>query len=694
MPLRMTILCLLLASGVVVRGGEVTDREGIDFFESKIRPLLIHRCYECHSVEHGQAEGELQLDSAAALRGGGVSGPALVPGKPDRSLLIRAVEYRDSKLQMPPDEKLPQAEVDLLRQWIELGAPDPREDTASSLEETESLSPLQRDPLTHWAFRRPQRAASPPHTNHESKDILDDLASEAASQVGLKLNELASKETLIRRLYYDLTGLPPTKVEIDDFVQSERPDAYRRLVDELLSTPEFGQRFGRHWLDVARYADTVGYALAGKERRYKGSHRYRDWVIAAFASDMPYDEMLRHQIAGDRTDPTNEDGNLDAMGFLTLGRKYLNRLDVIDDRIDVITRGLLGMTVSCARCHDHKFDPIPTSDYYSLGGIIFSSEQPDDGPSPLMMVDKKRPIDSPVLIRGQLGRPGPVAPRQFLTALRRPDEPRFNDGSGRWELVQRITADDNPLTARVMANRLWMALIGKPLVETPSDFGFRTQPPAAPPILDDLASEFAERWSIKRTVRRIVLTRIYRQSASVDGASIAKDPDNRFLARANRKRLDFESMRDSVLCVAGSLDRSLGGEPVEITDAKPAVRRTIYAMIDRQNLPSVFRTFDFANPDAHSPGRYFTTVPGQALFLMNHPQIAELSRRTADRVRRDVTGIDAEAIAMFHHVLQREPTEQEQRMAVQLLRQHSEGSDSLAELAQALIMSNEFAFVD
>ncbi|MFK8114590.1 MAG: DUF1549 and DUF1553 domain-containing protein, partial [Rubripirellula sp.] len=523
---------------------------------------------------------------------------------------------------------------------------------------------------THWAFVPPKRRVPPKIPADVADDPIDSMAAMHAGERGIDLNPIAPKETLIRRLYFDLNGTPPSQEQIARFVSTDSPDSYTRLVDSLLAAPEFGERFGRHWLDVARYADTVGYALAGRERRYEGSDRYRDWAIHAFASDMPYDEMIRHQLVGDRTDPKNENGNLDAMGFLTLGRKFLNPLDTLDDRIDVISRGLLGMTVSCARCHDHKFDPIPTSDYYSMGGIIFSSEKPKEPISPLMLVDKKNPVDSPILIRGQLGNRGPIAPRQFLTALRKPDEPRFTDGSGRWELAERITAADNPLTARVLVNRVWGHLIGKPLVNTPSDFGFRTEPPAIPELLDELAAEFGQHWSIKRLVRRIVLTRIYRQTGDANSDSINQDPENQFLARANSKRRDFESLRDSVLQVSDSLDRSLGGGPVEITLDTPSPRRTVYAMIDRQNLPALFRTFDFASPDAHSPQRYFTTVPQQALFMMNSRQMLVLAKRAARSVEsKQARGLHELAVAMFHQVLGRDPSASEQKAAVAFLDQ-------------------------
>ncbi|TWU60418.1 Planctomycete cytochrome C [Rubripirellula tenax] len=650
-------------------GPRVVADDGVDFFESKVRPLLVDHCYECHSAETGESAGQFLIDSAVGMRIGGLHGAALVPGDAENSLLIKVVAYDNPEMQMPPAGKLSDDAIEILRHWIASGAADPRQATST----VAATSPMDRDPKTHWAFVAPVHPDAPRGAidgASSDRDVLDAWARRSAKSAGVDVIRQADDSDLVRRLHFDLTGLPPTAQQITEYQQSERPDRYMRLVDELLASPAFAERLGRLWLDVARYADTVGYDFGGKERRIKGSERYRDWVIAAVASDMPYDRMIEHQLAGDRTDPNNADGNLDAMGFLTLGRKFINGLDVTDDRIDVITRGLLGLTVTCARCHDHKFDPIPTTDYYSLFGVLASSRQPDDGASPLMMTDKAKVGDQPVLIRGQAGNNGPLAPRQFLTSLQKPNEPRFTDGSGRWELAQRIVARDNPLTARVMVNRLWGHLIGKPLVDSPSDFGFRTQRPAVPEVLDELASDFVEHFSIKRTVRRIVSTRIYRQSSATDAPTIAADPDNRWLARGNRRRLDFESLRDSLLYVAGSLDARLGGPPLEITLPTPTPRRTIYAMIDRQNLPALFRTFDFASPDTHSPQRYFTTVPQQALFLMNSPQVLDLARQTASaaNVGIDNASMNERIESLFRRVLRRSPSDYETTMAIEFLK--------------------------
>ncbi|MEM9645973.1 MAG: PSD1 and planctomycete cytochrome C domain-containing protein, partial [Planctomycetota bacterium] len=670
-------------AGVVSPGNVTHSEEALEFFESRIRPLLVEHCYECHSVATGESEGGLVLDSAPAMLSGGHRGPAVLPGNVDASLLMSAVRYTDAEIEMPPAGQLEATDIADLARWIEIGMPDPRTDDlreADGAHGDGNQNPLDRDPKTHWAFQAPKLVDAKTAQSVEMgslsarpNDVLDLMAIRAADQKGIPIEGEADRETLIRRIYFDLLGTPPTHQAIQSFVLDQRSDAFSRLVDSLLADPMFGERFGRHWLDVARYADTIGYGTAGKERRIQGSERYRDWVIHAFAQDMPYREMLRHQLAGDRTDPLNENGNLDAMGFLSIGRRYLSKHDIIDDRIDVVSRGLLGMTVTCARCHDHKFDPIPTADYYSWYGIFDSSEvvKSSDGdlPSPLAIVDKKRVADARVFVRGQPGNRGEIAPRQYLTSLRAKDDSRFRDGSGRRELADRIIAPDNPLTYRVMVNRIWAQLIGRPLVDRPSDFGFRTVQPAVPELLDDLSAEFAQHQSIKRLIRRIVMTRMYRQSSDAAMAAIETDPDNRYVARANRRRRDFESLRDSMLLVAGKCESRIGGPPVSITSRDLTPRRTIYAEIDRQNLPSLFRTFDFASPDTHSPQRYFTTVPQQALYLLNHEQVVGLAKLISADLRQTGT---ADGVGLFRRVLGRDPSTQERAQVQEYLSKDAE----------------------
>ncbi|WDQ18939.1 PSD1 and planctomycete cytochrome C domain-containing protein [Rhodopirellula sp. P2] len=662
-------LSLSVAASLIFSGGASADE--LDFFEAKVRPLLIERCYECHSSESGESMGDYRLDSAPAMKAGGSRGASIVPGDADASVLVRAISYEESGLEMPPDEKLSDEEIAILKHWIESGAVDPREEEHSV---AESLSPLERDVNSHWAFVAPTRVsgeelrASHVATDANSRDLVDDLSAKHAGELGVSVNEIADRDTLLRRLHFDLSGLPPTYEQLQAFREDRRPDAFQRRVNQMLADPRMSERMGRHWLDVARYADTIGYTTAGKERTIKGSHRYRDWVLKAFAEDMPFDEMVRHQLAGDRTDPKNENGNADAMGFITIGRKFLSNDDTLDDRIDVITRGLLGLTVSCARCHDHKFDPIPTMDYYSLYNVLNNSVPPEDldaAPSPLMLVDRDKLRGQQIYIRGQRGNRGEEAPRQYLTAFRKPEEPQFETGSGRLDLAMKVISPDNPLTARVYVNRMWGHLTGRPLVDSPSDFGFRTPAPAIPGVLDDFAVDFQTHWSTQRLIRRILATRIYQQSSAVSAEALASDPTNAALARAERRRREFESLRDSILVGANLMDCQYGGESVEITSPTVTPRRTLYAMINRQNLPGLFRTFDFASPDMHSPERYETTVPQQALFLLNHPQLASAALATARDVGRASSGEPVKQVTeLFQRLLQREPTASELEQAV------------------------------
>lgn len=637
-----------------------------DFFEAKVRPLLIERCYECHSVESGESMGDYRLDTAPAMRTGGSRGASIVPGDADASVLVRAISYNEPGLEMPPDEKLDDDEIEILKHWINSGAADPRTDEHPP---EESVSPLSRDVDSHWAFVPPNRVSGTELredsvTAHPfSNDLIDDLSAKYAGELGISVSEIADRDTLLRRLHFDLSGLPPTYDELKSFREDRRPDAFQRRVNRMLADPRMSERMGRHWLDVARYADTIGYTTAGKERTIKGSHRYRDWVLKAFAEDMPFDEMVRHQLAGDRTDPENENGNADAMGFITIGRKFLSNEDTLDDRIDVITRGLLGLTVSCARCHDHKFDPIPTVDYYSLYNVLNNSVPPEDldaATSPLMLVDRDKLRRQQVYIRGQRGNRGDDAPRQYLTAFRRSEEVPFENGSGRLDLAEKIVAADNPLTSRVYVNRVWGHLTGRPLVDSPSDFGFRTPAPAIPETLDDLAADFQTHWSTQRLMRRILSTRIYQQASTADAETLTLDPNNTALARAERRRRDFESLRDSILVGAGQMECQYGGESVEITSPTITPRRTLYAMINRQNLPGLFRTFDFASPDMHSPERYQTTVPQQALFLMNHSQLTAAALAAASQVKQDhAADVGQQVRMLFRRLLQREPSASE-----------------------------------
>jgi mono/diheme cytochrome c family protein len=838
----------------------------VEFFEREVRPVLAEHCHGCHGPD--KQKSGLRLDSRAFVLKGGEIGPVAVPGKPEASRLIWAVSHThgDQVEPMPgDDEKIPPAAIAALTEWIRQGLPWPAE-----------TGPVSADPRSHWAF---QPVANPPLPAVKDaarvRSPLDRFLLAALEKQGLGYSPEAPREAQARRLYLTLWGLAPTAGEVAAFVADRSPDAYERLVDRLMADRRFGERWGRHWLDVARYADTKGYVFE-EERRYPYAYTYRDWVIAAFNRDLPYDRFLQLQVAADRLVPGEDNRDLAALGFLTLGRRFLNNThDIIDDRIDVVMRGTQALTLSCARCHDHKTDPFPTTDYYALHAIFASSAEPAEKPllkpfqptpeserfarelaekeakipafraarldetlapprtalylgllrqglrdpkadldqeakrlalHPLvlaawraalapalqpgdarwapwvavsrapdtefaprlaaalaapgldpavrdalaakppksaaeldlamagllaqgraspdkaaafavpwhhpegpgavtpdqlvgtysaadankhralrreaeafkathphsppraMVLAEGRPREGKVLIRGNPNRPGKEVPRRFVEILTPPGAPPFKDGSGRLELARALTAPDNPLTARVMVNRVFNQVFGQPLVETPSDFGTRTPPPSHPELLDHLAHRFAaEGWSTKRLIRSMVVSAAFRQASDPTQAGLAKDPGNTLLWRMNRRRLDFESMRDSMLRVAGRLDGRAGGQPFDLTEDFAAPRRTVYAFIERQNLPAFFRTFDFANPDFHVAKRNVTSTPQQALWLLNHPFVRQMADRLAQASAAQ-SDPAARVRALYRSVLARAPHPDELALALAFVR--------------------------
>jgi hypothetical protein len=466
------------------------------------------------------------------------------------------------------------------------------------------------------------------------------------------------------------------------------------------------------WLDVARFADTKGYVFTA-DRNYAEAYLFRNWVIRSFNHDRPYDEFVRYQLAADQFRPDSPD-DLAAMGFLTLGRRFLNnKHDIIDDRIDVTTRGLMGLTVTCARCHDHKFDPIPMEDYYSLYGVFDSSREPGDAPATLRLIDKETPTTPVVFLRGQPNQEGPEVPRRFLRVLAGPDRQPFQHGSGRREMAESIASAQNPLTARVFVNRVWGRLLGTFLIDTPSDFGVRTTRPPLADVLDELTVDFQRHdWSLKWLVREIVTSATYRQTSASQEDGERLDPTNQWYWRMNRRRLDFESLRDAILAVSDQLDASMiGGPSVDITTAELNGRRSLYAHIDRQNFPGLFRAFDVAGPDTHAPKRYETTVPQQALYLLNSPFALDSAAGAARASATDSGDAAARVRQIYQRVLGRDPDEWEQQRAVDFVSSmrpadaagdaaghaasnRDQEQDVWSELAQVLIMSNEFSYLD
>ncbi|HEV2293950.1 MAG TPA: PSD1 and planctomycete cytochrome C domain-containing protein [Tepidisphaeraceae bacterium] len=891
-----------LARAQEVPAENPTDPAKIEFFEKKIRPLLVEKCYSCHSDEAKKLKGKFRLDSREGLLKGGEEfpGKTIDMKKPEQSQILRMIDRTDEDYPMPPKEKdaLSEEQVKDFKAWVLMGLPY-GEDKKSAASTQPAKSASAADPRAHWSFQpvKAQQAPQPPASAEAlgwAKTDIDRFVVAKLNEERLAPSKVADKRTLIRRATFDLIGLPPTPEEIAAFEADASADAFEKVIDRLLASPHYGERWGRHWLDVARYADSKGYVFE-EERRFPFSYTYRDWVIRAFNSDLPYDQFLVHQIAADRLDLKGDDTqHLAALGFLTLGRRFLNNPhDIIDDRIDVVTRGTMGLTVSCARCHDHIYDPIPTADYYSLYGVFASSREPAELPlisapdqkdgeafekelsareaeidgfkkthfdgatasirsegglsahlqsaialrrlgdeeskderraiidkfsvsrfvvqrwvakltaaknahdpvfAPLLAwsdtqglslksasqvlaeqmvsgrllakplnpqvaaqvvltpttslkelaecyaallvqfdkpealadadeealrqvlrgenapanvtiadVDKlldraqksalnalvqKRdalvashpgsppramaledgPIVEPVIFkRGNAASRGDPVPRQFLAILSKEKPQPFTSGSGRLELARAIASRENPLTARVMVNRVWLHHFGQGLVRTPSDFGTRGEPPTHPELLDYLARTFMDDgWSIKKLHRRIMTSAVYQQASEQVDAAYALDPENRLLWRQNRKRLDFESLRDSLLFAAGQLDQTIGGRPVDINGAA-ATRRTVYGFIDRQNLPGMFRTFDFASPDATVGQRFNTSVPQQALFMMNSPLVLRQAQQIVKRTEVAAAPAAQRVELLYKTVLGRPPAPEEAELALKFV---------------------------
>jgi hypothetical protein len=768
----MTVLVGSLALGqqnvkTTPAKGDALPPQVVEFFENKIRPVLVENCFRCHGAEKPKAG--LRLDSREAMLKGNESGPAIVPGHPNKSLLIQAVRHTGD-IKMPEKGKLPDEAIANLTEWVKVGAPWPGSAVSAKGANDEAWK-------KHWAFQ-PVGSPALPFTQHQDRvqTPVDAFILHELEKRGLMLAAPADRRTLLRRATFDLIGLPPTPEEVEAFEADKSPEAFARVLDRLLASPQYGERWGRHWLDVARYADTKGYVFTD-ERRFAYSYTYRDYVITAFNDDLPFDQFILEQLAADRlfasakaAGKTPETHSLAAMGFLTLGRRFLNNPhDIIDDRIDVTTRGLLGLTVACARCHDHKYDPIPTKDYYSLYGVFASSFEPKDlplvaAPEPtpeylafekelktreqavadfqeknkvelaggnrkfrdelralqkkvdawkatsaaaparaMVLEDLPKPREPRVLLRGNPGNLGPAVPRQFLHVLAGDKRQPFKHGSGRLELAQAIASRENPLTARVLVNRMWLHHFGNGLVRTPSDFGLRSEPPTHPALLDFLARRFMDDgWSIKKLHKLIMLSAVYQQSSQASAAAVKVDPENRLLSHMNRRRLDFEAMRDALLMVSGQLNLKEGGPPVEMFGATTSTRRTVYGFIDRQNLPGMLRTFDFANPDSSNPQRYQTTVPQQALFLMNNPFVIDQARHVLRRPElSDSLAPEARIRALYRVVFGRPPDAEELGLGQRFLQSAGESPAPAAmaltpweRYVQVLLLANEFVFVD
>jgi hypothetical protein len=662
------------------------------FYMESVLPILERHCFECHSHVNNAASGGLVLDSLASMQVGGARGAAVVAGNVE-SVLMQALHYEDVELQMPPDGKLPLEQIAAIERWIRDGAIVPeamRGDVTANSGDVIDIA------ATHWAYQPPVGWPSPEackesfyQENLLDEQCIDQIVLTKLNACGLSMSPVAPRATLARRMYYDLVGLPPTIEQLRAIEQDQRSheEVMTELVDELLASEHFGERWARYWMDISRYADNKGYVFQ-EDREYPGAFRYRDWLIRAFNNDMPYDEFVTRQLAADLiSHGEGAEEHLPALGFLTLGRRFLNnKHDITDDRLDVLSRGLMGMTLACARCHDHKYDPISQADYYSMAGIFMNTDEPGGEPWPHRLQDAAESRPSFILIRGSPGNRGDQVPRRFVQFLSS-NAQTYDSGSGRLELAREITSSNNPLTGRVIANRIWMQLMGSSLVESPSDLGTRCPPPDQLELLDHLAiSLMDDGWSMKRLIRRIVLSKTYQQQSYSRPDAVLLDPENRLYWKANRRRLDFEAYRDTLLSRAGLLDRSVYGPSASISGRSLMPRRTVYAYIDRQNLPSIFRTFDFASPDTHSPQRPLTSVPQQGLFVMNSDFMAHLARALEEQVSGSAASSDEHelcnspsAIAagvqqMFCKVLGRDPNDEELQLGVEFISSYQAGS--------------------
>ena len=730
-------LLVLSCVAVIARAEELPrgelPRDQVDFFETKIRPVLVEHCYECHSGKSEKLQGRLLLDSREAARQGGESGAGVIPGEPDKSLVVQALRYEN--FEMPPKGKLPPQVIADFERWIKQGAVDPREVSITNVPPHVPTIDFNAG-RQFWSFRAPQPHA-PPETSNPAwpERKIDSFLLSQLELAGLVPAEKADRRTWLRRVSLDLTGLPPSLDEIAEFDADRSPDAAERLVDRLLALPQHGERVARLWLDLARYAEDQAH-IVGKDESlyYPNAYFYRDWVIDAINQDMPYDRFVQLQVAADLLEG-DDSPNLAALGFIGLGPKYYSRRslqvmsDEWEDRVDIVGRGLLGLTIACARCHDHKFDPIGTEDYYALAGVFASTtmfnrplsaeaEKADeaqkdnkefengkkaageakDPKQSLHIVREGSPTDLNIFIRGNVDNKGPTVSRHFPRVLCQSEPQPFASGSGRRELAEAIASPENPLTARVIVNRLWGLYFGRPLAAAASNFGAMGDKPSHPELLDDLSLRFVENnWSLKWLAREIVLSAAYRQGSQAE-RSLALDPENRLLGRMPRRRLTVEQWRDSLLASTGALENTIGGKSLNPQD--PAERRrTIYSRASRLELNKLLAMFDYPDPNVHADRRVETTTPLQKMFVMNSPFMVQQATALADRLNAEIPGGDPAAnskrIAAAYRLLYARPaTDEELRLGLNYLLAGDNPASRWQQYAHVLLAANELLYVD
>jgi cytochrome c553 len=815
------VLLAVMPIGLAAQSTARDDPARIEFFEKKIRPLLVNNCYTCHSADTN-SKGGLRVDDRNGLLQGGGRGPAVVPGQAAKSILIQAVRQTHPKVKMPPEKHLKEQEIADLERWINGGAAWPKAELPASIGKYAAKYEQMRK--QHWAWQ-PLRPATPPPVKDTAWPLadLDRFILARLEQKALTPVASADRVTLIRRLTFDLTGLPPTPAAIDAVVADPSPDALVKVVDRLLASPAYGERWGRHWLDVARYAESTG---PSRNIPYPHAWRYRDYVIDAFNRDKPYDRFISEQIAGDLLPAASQaerDEQRIATGFLVLGSHDVNQrfkvrfiMDNVDEQIDTVSRSILALTASCARCHDHKFDPIPTTDYYALAGIFRSTDmcagirnkmggggldyydtamvvrlgldaapdprQPEkiaqakaafekarsefqaifdkpegkakgpdgrprqmvarlkmeklqqewtaltdpamQGPVALGVRDAAAVADTEIRVRGEAEKLGPVVARGFLSAVDVPGTAKINPAqSGRLELARWLTCDKNPLTPRVMVNRVWHQLFGAGLVSSVDNFGTTGDTPSHPELLDYLAARFvSDGWSIKRLVRTIVLSRSYQLSAESNSANVAVDPANRLIWRHSPRRLEAEEIRDAMLAISGRLDPSrpkgsaaMDLKVIELSDTSPlakklteagskSVHRSIYLPLLRGLTPRSLEVFDFAEQGMVTGHRDTTTVAPQALFLLNDPFVRQQAAALANRLLRGEPDDASRIRTAYRLTLSRTPTAKEIERATSYLADYaasvtesgdasSAGEAAWASFCQALLASAEFRYI-
>jgi mono/diheme cytochrome c family protein len=816
-PIAVTLVALLAtALPAPATAGPPAEPAGATLFDTQVRPIIEAHCVKCHGG--AKVKSGLMLSTREAILKGGERGPAISLDNPDESLLLQAVNQED-ELKMPPGGKLPQSQIDILSRWVKLGAPWPEGVTVAG---RPGPPPVDEHARNFWSFRPVVRPELPAVQHSEwVRTPVDAFVLARLESAGLQPAPPAEKTSLLRRVSYDLIGLPPTPEEVDDFLADDSPRAYEKVVDRLLASPRYGERWGRHWLDLVRYAETDSFEFDAPKPLV---WRYRDYVIKSFNEDKPYDRFIQEQIAGDELEPMTAEG-LTATGYYRLGPwdggapdRLQAAYDELDDIVATTGQVFLGLTVNCARCHDHKIDPFPAADYYRLLSFFHGikrygprgSLRPDpgqDGPPnegvaryrkeqaalkgelkaiedallthleagerddfmyepnraeilrkhtpqdvtqedyaryqsslrDLAALDEARPEvlcvtenghtppETHVLLRGNPRTLGDRVEPGFPSVInaQAPSIPEPGDdaatSSRRRVLAAWIASADNPLTARVMVNRIWQYHFGRAIVRTSSDFGYGGSPPTHPELLDWLADAFVARgWKPKAMHRLIVTSSTYRMSSTPDANALARDPENDAFWRFDQRRLSAEEVRDSILAVSGNLNLSRIGGPsiypriqreVLSGQSRPGAgwgqsspeeqaRRSVYIHTKRSLIVPLLAVFDAADADASCALRFTTTQPTQALAMLNGDFLQEQAQIFAQDARR-LAGDDpaAQVRLVLRRVTQREPSAREVERGVEFMaklrgKHQLTPPEALRGFCLLALNLNEFVYLD